>query len=185
MWSTAIVLMTMIFGGQVWTEASTKAPAYAKFIGAYNKWLASKNESESDLRPTEADHPRSCGPCFQFLPKPAIRVLLLKMLHPDPMRRATIHEILNGRWVRMIECCCEETEDVRGRGNSNLAPGARGREDSTGSENSGNGEAGADKEEFDASKRCKKMKVVKYHNHLPPKQHRLPQHKFDMGDGYQ
>jgi hypothetical protein len=28
-----------------------------------------------------------------------------------------------------------------------------------------------------------KMKVQKKHNHLPPPVKRIPQHKFDMGDG--
>ena len=172
----------MIFGGQPWTEASTSQPAYAKFGAAYSKWLAGKDEASDSLKPTDTDHPHACGPCFALLPKPAIRVLLLKMLHPDPDKRATIHEILGDRWVRTIECCCEggEEEAIGAPGSAE----ARAREGSTGSEKEAKRDGG--KAEFDASKCCKKraLKVVKCHNHLPPKQHKIPQHRFDMGDGY-
>ena len=171
-WSSAVVLVTLIFGGQPWTEASTQQPAYAKFRAAWTKWLATRDESMGSNwnRPTDTAHPTACGPCFALLPKPAIRVLLLRMLHPEPAARASIHEILNDRWVRTIECCTHDDGCAAGRKGS-------------GSEDEGDKDDGGG---FDASKcgKRKGVKVVKCHNHLPPKQHKLPQYRFDMGDGY-
>ena len=88
-------------------------------------------------------------------------MILLRMLHPDPSKRATIHDILGDRWIKTIECCSMETEEEILK----LTKTKSGR--------------------FDAGK-CgsANLKVKKQHNHLPPKAHKLPQYRFDMGDGY-
>ncbi|KAJ9612143.1 hypothetical protein H2200_003740 [Cladophialophora chaetospira] len=100
-------------------------------------------------------HPQ-CGEIFDVLPSDSMRRCILKMLHPDPDRRCTIKDALKDRWVRGIECCSRE--DTEGPS-----------------------------EVIDVSKACHmvkaKLKVQAKHNHLPPPVKRLPQHKFDMGDG--
>lgn len=161
-WSTAIVFITLIFGGQPWAEASVTQPMYAKFHTAYSKFVA---ESTSGGLVTDTECVGYCGPAFALLPKPAVRTILLKMLHPDPAKRASILDVVNDRWVKTIECCCDEGEC---EGTGKLA-----------------GIEASCKKEFDACKgKIKGMTVVKCHNHLPPKQSKIPQHRFDMGDGY-
>ena len=162
-WSAAIVFITLLFGGQPWAEASTAQPMYAKFHNAYAKFVA---ESASGGVITETETVGYCGPAFALLPKPAVRTILLKMLHPDPAKRASIMDVVNDRWVKTIECCSDEGE----------CDGAGGK---------AGAEGGCERMEFDASKaRTRGMTIVKCHNHLPPKQSKIPQHRFDMGDGY-
>ena len=153
-----MVLLTMVFGGQPWSEASQSQPAYAKFHAAFEKFTS----SHPDAQISDTESPQGCGPCFSHLPKPAIRILLLKMLHPDPEHRARIQEIVGDRWVKMIDCCSEESEEE-------MVQAAK-----------------ACGKTFDASKGGKNgaIKVKKLHNHLPPKVSKIPRHRFDMGDGY-
>ena len=101
-------------------------------------------------------HPQ-CGPLFSALSSDSVRRCILKMLHPDPHRRCSINDALNDRWVKGIECCSrEDTESTL--------------------------------ETIDVSKTgchrvAARMKVQPKHDHLPPPIKRLPQHRFDMGDG--
>jgi len=103
----------------------------------------------------ESTHPQ-CGPVFQSLPSHSHRRCILKMLHPDPDQRCSIKEALNDRWVRGIDCCCPE------------APGAT---------------VGIDVSKMGCDRVAAKMRVQAKHDHLPPPIKRLPQHRFDMGDG--
>ena len=129
---------------------------YAKFHKSYTKFLEKHPDGVTD-----SDYP-NCGPLFTNL-KPAIEKLLLRMLHPDPSKRAAIQDIISHRWTKTIDCCSQETEEE-----SLLSKPTK--------RMSG---------KFDAGKASLGgLKVVKQHNHLPPKQHRMPQHRFDMGDGY-
>ena len=154
-WSCAIVFITMHFHGQAWTEATLSQPSYAQYVSAWKKFQATHPEG-TITDPT--DLPTGCGKLFQNFPKPAIKTLMLKMLHPDPEKRIGIDAVLGDRWVRTIECCSHE-------------------------EGEGEGEARA----IDASKSraCKMGKVVvRKHNHLPPVKSKMPQHRFDMGEGW-
>lgn len=60
---------------------------------------------------TGNDYP-SCGKIFDALPKPPLRRLLLRMLHPDPIIRITIEEALNCRFVKAIDCCCPDGKEL-------------------------------------------------------------------------
>jgi protein-serine/threonine kinase len=109
-----------------------------------------------DANLDENCHPQ-CGPVFNALSSDSVRRCVLKMLHPEPNRRCSIEDALNDRWMRGIECCSRE--DVN-----------------------------APLEAIDVSKHgchvvAAKMKVQPKHDHLPPPIKRLPQHRFDMGDG--
>ena len=154
-WSCAIVLLTMIYGGGPWTKATEDQPFYAKFMSAWQKFLA----NNPDGVVTDKDYPSNAGPIFTHLPKPAIKILILKMMHPIPEKRISIQDAVGDRWVKTIECCSPESFD----------------EDT--------------KAIIDASagKSCKlasKMCVRKLHNHLPPAKSKVPQYRFDMGDGW-
>ena len=158
-WSTAIVLLTLIYGGQPWNEASLSEDNYAKFHKGFQDWMA----THSTGIVSDSESPAKCGKCFSFLDKPVIRTVLLMMLHPDPERRATIHQINRHRWVKNIECCCNEAASSDDEGLTRVKPS-----------------------NFDASKcgKASSMKVKKVHNHLPPKVSKIPQHRFDMGEGW-
>ena len=156
-WSTAIVLISLIFTGQPWAQASLDQPMYAKFHAGFSKFLS----EHPDEPITDTNYPRGCGPIFMNLPKPAIKIILFRMLHPQPAKRASINDIIGDRWIKTIECCSQETEDEALK----LTKTKSGKFDA--------GKAGA-----------AGLQVKKQHNHLPPKAHRIPQHRFDMGDGY-
>jgi protein-serine/threonine kinase len=109
-----------------------------------------------DLPVDENNYP-NCGHFISTLPNAGQRRLILKMLHPIPERRITIREALKDRVVKNIECCVAEEDPD--------AP------------------VGIDFASKEGCKMAAKMKVQKKHNHQPPPVKRMPQHKFDMGDG--
>jgi hypothetical protein len=150
------VFLAMTYGGQPWNQASRSEPFYAKFAGAWDRFAAKHPPGlvADDAFP-------SCGPLFAGLPKKALRLLVLKMMHPDPEQRMRIQDVVKDRWVKTIECCIHEGEEDH---------------------------ATAKPVAIDASKRSScvldRVAIKKHHNHLPPKETRMPQHSFDMGDGY-
>lgn len=85
---------------------------------------------------------------------------MLRMLHPDPSKRITIHDALNDRWVKSIESCCKDPKELE------------------------NVVTSIDVADKGSSKLAGKMIIQKMHNHLPPEKKRMPQHRFDMGHGY-
>ena len=147
----------MHFGGQPWSEASMKDSMYAKYANAWEKFM--KTHPEGKIVDTEM--PTGIGKVFNAITKPALRLLLLKMLHPIPEKRISIQDALADRWLKGVECCVDYDDDQ-------LKP-----------------------KEIDASKHGKcgfgKLAIRKCHNHLPPppksKVH-MPHYSFDMGDGW-
>ena len=154
-WSCAIVFLTMTFCGSPWPAAERTHPFYQKFAAGWDTWLATHPEG---VITDDPDGMPKCGPIFAHLDSPAIKRLMLKMLNPNPDKRLLIQDVLNDRWVKTIDCCSVE-------------------------------DYGAKEQAIDAagSKSCKlasKLCVKKMHNHLPPAKQRMPQHRFDMGDGW-
>ena len=150
----------MQFGGPPWTEASKASPQYSKFISVWDNWLS----IHTDGQVTENEYPRGTLRLFQEV-KPVMKILLLKMLHPNPEKRIKIQDVMSDRWLKAVDCCA--SEEYEGVGDHKVKDAA-----------------------IDATKvKCCKLKaaVKKPHNHLPPppksKVH-LPQHRFDMGDGW-
>lgn len=116
---------------------------YAKFMAGWDDFLLKK----PDGIVTETEYP-SCGRIFSALPKAALKRLVLRMLHPDPERRITIHDALGDRWVSRIECCCPDPKDTVKPVNSIDAA-------------KGSGQLAG------------QVKVQKVHNHLPPEKRRM------------
>lgn len=155
-WSCAIVLLCMIHKGSPWAAADRNHPDanYAKFLTGWDKFHQTHPDGV-----ISGDEAPVCGPIFSHLGKTVLKVLLLKMLHPDPVKRISIHEALGDRWVKLIDCCCAEdlsTEPV-------IRINAAGK---------------------DSCKLAGKMSIKKCHHHLPPKESKIPQHRFDMGHGW-
>ena len=107
-WSSAIVMLNLIFGAPLWQRAdlSPKSgkphPNYVNLVRGWEKWEAKHVDAERLI--TEADYPKV--EAFDFCVKPpALRRILLQMLHPDPNRRISVADVLNNRWIKNIECC--------------------------------------------------------------------------------
>jgi protein-serine/threonine kinase len=153
-WSCAIVLLTLWHSGTPWSAAERKDPRYEKFAAGWDKFFA----EHPDHLVTEDAQPK-VGQIISTLPSPGMRRLLLQMLHPDPEKRISIQQAVHDRWVKSIDCCCVDEELVKNAVKSIDAAGKKG------------------------CKMASKMVVRKCHNHFPPAKTRLPQHRFDMGDG--
>ncbi|KAI9676123.1 MAG: hypothetical protein M1817_000868 [Caeruleum heppii] len=100
-WSCAIVYMTMKFGGSPWPAAETSYVQYGKFVKGWESFF--KKHAEQ-LITDETGTPK-CGELFAYLDSQAMRRLLLRMLHPVPEKRISIHDAVNDRWVKTIDCC--------------------------------------------------------------------------------
>ena len=155
-WSCAIVLLCMIHKGNPWPSADRSHPHgnFSKFLAGWDRFL----EAYPEGRVTDSEVP-VCGPIFSNLSKPVLRNLLLKMLHPDPMKRISIQDAVKDRWVKQIDCCCMEdygTEIL----------------------------AAIDATSKSSCKLAAKMSIKKSHHHLPQKESKIPQHRFDMGHGW-
>ena len=184
MWSCAIVYLTMTLQGSPWSAARISDPSYKRYAGSWVTWLAKHPDGHIHDGPGGAPMP---GPIFspECLGSPAVKRLVLKMLDPDPARRITMRDALNSSYVRGIECCsperCDDDSDDEATGGS---------QDGCGGGES-DGHAGATVTGLDARADCCgkgfAKKVLRRHNHVPPKEHRTPAffvHRFDMSEGY-
>ncbi|KAK8070458.1 kinase domain containing protein [Apiospora hydei] len=95
-WSSAIVMIYLVFGANIWEKA----------------------EWQNDSKSAGIQGPRGRQgllphvDAFDICVKPlALRRLLLKMLNPDPAKRLTMAEVVNTRWFKTIECCQMDTYD--------------------------------------------------------------------------
>ncbi|KAF2867403.1 kinase-like domain-containing protein [Massariosphaeria phaeospora] len=160
-WSCAIVYLTMTFGGCPWQVAKGESDLYRRFKQGWDEWL--KDHPDGQIFDGPDGHPK-CGPIFGFINPPAVKRLILKMLHPNPEMRITIREVLNTTYVKNIDCCCPDSyEDPV----SCIDASKR------------------------STKQPAKVVVAKkfLHHHIPPKPEnkigKALQHRFDMGDGWQ
>ncbi|KAK0663950.1 kinase-like domain-containing protein [Cercophora samala] len=107
-WSSAVVMLHLIFGGAIWQKAvdGDNSPNNKNFIDLVRGW-AKWNDSHKDTEEpaiTEMDYPKVKAFDFGVRP-PALRRVLLQMLNPNPDQRTSIHDVANNRWVKNIECC--------------------------------------------------------------------------------
>lgn len=110
-WSSAIVMIYMTFGGGIWSRAE-KSPEnmhYNKLVEGWEKWYAKHPDPDACI--SESDYPK-CYALDVGVSPPALRRVLLQMLNPDPNKRIGIEEVLNNRWMKNVECCqLESYED--------------------------------------------------------------------------
>jgi serine/threonine protein kinase len=148
-WSSAIVMVNLIFGGPLWHKAEVAENAspqdtYASLVRGWEKWTA-KHADATETAITDMDYPHVFV-FDSFVKPPALRRVLLQMLNPDPQKRISIASVVNNRWVKNIECCQSESFDEPSAANM-----------------------------IDASKKpCQNRvsgKKIYCHNHLPPKEH--------------
>ncbi|KAF2235982.1 Pkinase-domain-containing protein, partial [Viridothelium virens] len=108
-WSCAIVFFALRFYGSPWHAANAEHATYARFKKGWDEWSWSHPDGKiPDPSAVNAEDLPPCGPLFQALQKPALKRLLLKMMHPDPEKRITIENVVKTGFVRHIDCCVEE-----------------------------------------------------------------------------
>jgi protein-serine/threonine kinase len=108
-WSSAIIMIYMCFGGAIWNKAEAGNPHFDKLVRGWAKWY--EKHPEEDACITDTDYP-NCYALDVGVNPPALRRVLLQMLNPDPAKRISIHEVLNNRWMKGVECCqLESYED--------------------------------------------------------------------------
>lgn len=105
-WSCAIVYITMAFGGCPWQAAKSEFDYYDKFKKGWQAWL--KDHPTGDLFEGPDGYPK-CGKLFNMIEGPAIRHLILRMLHPIPEKRITIRDALDTSLIRNVDCCTPES----------------------------------------------------------------------------
>ncbi|GAB1311958.1 Serine/threonine-protein kinase hal4 (Fragment) [Madurella fahalii] len=148
-WSSAIVMVNLIFGGPLWHKAEVSKEngsgqdTYAKLVRGWEKWTE-KHAGSDDMAITDMDYPH-VWVFDNFVKPPALRRVLLQMLNPDPEKRISIANVVNNRWVKNIECCQSDSFDEPNAATM-----------------------------IDASKKACQTRVsgkkIFCHNHLPPKE---------------
>ncbi|PNY25748.1 Serine/threonine-protein kinase hal4 [Tolypocladium capitatum] len=107
-WSAAIVMIYLTFGGAIWSRAERGNQHYDKLVTGWRKW--NDKHPECDACITDTDYP-TCLALDVGVNPPALRRLLLQMLNPDPNKRIGADEVLGNRWMRNVECCQVESYD--------------------------------------------------------------------------
>ncbi|KAL7621187.1 hypothetical protein AAE478_008504 [Parahypoxylon ruwenzoriense] len=113
-WSSAIVMIYLIFSANLWekAEAGLSGPSQKIYNDLVSGWekIDAKKASNPDEVSKDA-YPKI--EAFEFCVKPVpLRRLLLNMLRPDPAKRITINEVITNRWMKNVECCqLESYED--------------------------------------------------------------------------
>ncbi|KAF9872201.1 kinase domain containing protein [Colletotrichum karsti] len=107
-WSAGCIGIYLCFGGGLWTRAEAGNQWFDKLCQVWKRW-ETKNP---DINPKKADNLPHFPP-FDHLSHPVgFKRLLLRMLDPNPDRRASISDIINNRWFRdQVECCQLENYD--------------------------------------------------------------------------
>ncbi|EAQ89985.1 hypothetical protein CHGG_06604 [Chaetomium globosum CBS 148.51] len=113
-WSSAIVMVNLIFGGPLWHKAELSPNAspretYTSLVRGWEKWT-DKHTDATDTVITDMDYPHVFF-FDTFVKPPALRRVLLQMLNPDPEKRISIANVISNRWVKNIECCQPESYD--------------------------------------------------------------------------
>ncbi|KAL2161149.1 hypothetical protein VTH06DRAFT_8368 [Thermothelomyces fergusii] len=113
-WSAAIVMVNLIFGGPLWhrAEVAPNAPpqdTYASLVRGWEKWTQ-KHADATEPVITDMDYPHVFV-FDNFVKPPALRRVLLQMLNPDPRKRISIANVVGNRWVKNIECCQPDSYD--------------------------------------------------------------------------
>ncbi|KAJ4259625.1 hypothetical protein NW762_007555 [Fusarium torreyae] len=107
-WSSAIIMIYLTFGGAIWSRAERGNLHYDKLVDGWNKWYAKHPECDACI--TDTDYPK-CYALDVGVTPPALRRLLLQMLNPDPNKRISIDGVINNRWLKNVECCQVESYD--------------------------------------------------------------------------
>lgn len=106
-WSSAIVMLHIVFGGALWPRAEAGNRNYDSLLQGWEKWEA-KHPDGGQM--AEMDYPHVYA-FDQMVNPPALRRMLIAMLNPNPAKRVSIAEVAKNRWLKNVECCQVDTYD--------------------------------------------------------------------------
>ncbi|KAI1141043.1 kinase-like protein [Hypoxylon sp. FL0543] len=112
-WSSAIVMLYLIFNANLWEKAQVDLPgqqmSYIELVTGWEK-ISAKRAANPDSVAKDA-YPKVHA--FELYVNPVpLRRILLNMLNPDPTKRITMHDVVTNRWMKNVECCqLESYED--------------------------------------------------------------------------
>lgn len=136
------MMLHVIFGGALWQRAEVgQNKYYDSLVRGWAKW---ESNHPAGATISETDYPYVSA-FDQMVNPPALRRVLIGMLHPDPLKRCSIEDVASNRWLRNVECCQVDSYDDP----SKLIDASK-------------------------KKSCLKSAAPKvvHHNHLPPTVHR-------------
>ncbi|KAM5367632.1 hypothetical protein ACJZ2D_009913 [Fusarium nematophilum] len=107
-WSSAIIMVYLTFGGAIWSRAEPGNLHYDKLVDGWNRWYSKHPECDACI--TDTDYPKVYALDVCVTP-PALRRLLLQMLNPNPKKRISIEGVITNRWMKNVECCQLESYD--------------------------------------------------------------------------
>ncbi|KAI1276381.1 kinase-like domain-containing protein [Xylaria sp. FL0933] len=111
-WSSAIVMVYLIFGANIWekAEAGLSSPVQKNYNDLVQGW--EKTDAKKLAKPDTAKDAYPKLLPFEYFVKPLpLRRILLNMLHPDPKKRMTMNDVVTNRWMKNVECCQLESYD--------------------------------------------------------------------------
>ncbi|CZR63699.1 related to serine/threonine-specific protein kinase [Phialocephala subalpina] len=101
-WSVAVVEVCITANGVLWNEAIPGTnSSYDELVRGWDKWMA-KHDGGANISGVDYPHVNFFD---KFVNPPALRRLLLAMLHPDPAKRVSVSQVANNGWLKGIECC--------------------------------------------------------------------------------
>ncbi|KAI1328175.1 kinase-like domain-containing protein [Xylariaceae sp. FL0255] len=112
-WSSAVVMIYLIFGANLWEKAEPglNSPSQKWYNDLTSGWDRIEVKRAADPEGHAKDLYPKLEP-FEWAVKPvALRRLLLNMLHPNPNKRPKMNDVVSGRWMKGVECCQPETYD--------------------------------------------------------------------------
>lgn len=109
-WSSAIVMIHLVFGGAIWgrAEVSNNNTNYNALVKGWEKWKSRNSGPDREI--TDMDYPHVLA-FDSYVKPPALRRVLLQMLNPDPSKRISIADVASNRWMKNVECCQPESYD--------------------------------------------------------------------------
>ena len=114
-WSCAVVYLTLCVGGTPWDCASTDVKNYNIYCHTWDEWLEKYPDGiiqEGRSLPGFAGTKQ-----FQMLDDAGTKRLIMGMLHPDPTKRWSAHQVLATKTVTEYPCCQQEgySDDIKTR----------------------------------------------------------------------
>ncbi|KAI0012046.1 kinase-like domain-containing protein [Xylariaceae sp. FL0662B] len=111
-WSSAVVMLYLIFNANLWEKAEAGLTSTTQFT--YNQLVQGWKKID-DLRASDPEKYKDSYPKVtafdMFIEPPPLKRLLLNMLHPDPEKRISMANVITNRWMKNVECCQLESYD--------------------------------------------------------------------------
>lgn len=105
-WSCGVLWLTLACSGSLWMRPDEEECAYyATFMSGWRTWL----EEHGDRVTNETTGYPKCGRFMTMAGPPGMKKIMLKLMHPNPDKRLSVHDALNNPYVKNIKCCSPES----------------------------------------------------------------------------